>query len=56
MGGLAFFKQNVAGLRNNFFTVPGEPEAIFKREPLQRNHTIERSRDGFGRCGTGRRG
>jgi hypothetical protein len=34
VGWLAFFKQDVAGLRYDFFAVLCKPEAIFKRESL----------------------
>jgi hypothetical protein len=59
IGRLAFFKQDVARLRDDLFAVLGEPEAIFKRESLERADSIESSRDGFsgrgtGRCGQGR--
>jgi hypothetical protein len=54
--GLALFEEDVSRLRDDLLSVPGEPEAIFKRQTLQRRNAIERSRDGFDWGRTGRRG
>ena len=56
IGGLAFFEEDVAGLRDDLFAMLREPQAIFKRQALQGADTIECSRDGFSGCRTGRRG
>jgi hypothetical protein len=50
---IAFFKEDVAGLRNDLVGMAGEPEAIFKGQTLKRDNAIDRGRNRFGRRRTG---
>ena len=59
--GCAFFKEYVAGLRDDLFAVLREPEAVFEGKSLQRNDAIEsqprwfrREWDRLARLGLGR--
>jgi len=56
VGWLAFFEENVSGLRNDFFAMLRKPEAVFEGEPLERRDALKRGRDILSGRGTGRRG
>ena len=55
LGRRAFFKQNVAGIGDEFLPVAGQPKAIFKRQAMQGTDVIEGGGDLLRRRGRGGR-
>jgi len=51
----AFFKQHIAGVGHKLLAVPGQPQAVFQRQPVQRTNALQGSRNLFSGRGTGRR-
>jgi len=45
LGNGAFFKQHLAGFRDAFLSVAGQPEAVFERQVVQRADAVQRRRD-----------
>ena len=55
LGGRALFKQNVAGIGDDFLAVARQPQAIFRRQVVQDADVDDGGRDLFHRRGSGGR-